>query len=212
MATTNQGTVKSIENIITDKLSYPYSAYAAVVVDAEDFQQIPKRGYEIRGLKVKVPTNYFPRDEIDSSGNRRTTAAYTRHVTNGTVQGSVQDWDGNFRGDKKEFPTVTDPNHEPVYTNNPVWVFYDLLTNHRYGLGKYLDEDFDFSQIDKYTLFQLAKYCDEAVPDGKGGTEPRFTCNLYIQKDDNAIKVLKNTCNFNTLYAHMVQRRGNTRQ
>ena len=188
----NQATVQSIENIITDKLSYPYSAYAAVVVDAEDFGQIPKRGYEIRGLRVKVPTNYFPRDEINSSGVRRTTAAYTRHITNGTDTGSVTDWDGNFRGDKKEFPTVTDPNHEPVYTNNPVWVFYDLLTNHRYGLGKYLDEDFDFSLIDKYTLFQLAKYCDEAVPDGKGGTEPRFTCNLYIQKDESAIKVLKN--------------------
>ena len=56
---TNAGVVKQIENIITDKLTYPYSAYAAVVVDAEDFSQVPKRGYKIRGLKVKVPTNYF---------------------------------------------------------------------------------------------------------------------------------------------------------
>ena len=104
-----------------------------------------------------------------------------------TDTGSVTDWDGNFRGDKKIFTSPTHANYEPVYTSNPVWVFYDLLTNQRYGLGKYLDEDFDFSQIDKYTLFQLAKYCDELVPDGKGGTEPRFTCNLYIQKDMNAI-------------------------
>ena len=79
-----------------------------------------------------------------------------------------------------------------MYTSNPVWIFYDLLTNQRYGLGKYLDEDFDFSKIDKYTLFQLAKYCDELVPDGKGGTEPRFTCNMYITKDEEAIKLLKN--------------------
>ena len=190
---TNAGTVKQIENIITDKLRYPYTAYAAVVVDAEDFQQVPKRGYKIRGLKVKVPTNYFPRDEIDAStGLRRTTASYKRNVTSGAEEGSVQDWDGNFRGDKKTFSSPDHANHEPVYSNNPIWVFYDLLTNHRYGLGKYLDEDFDFSLIDKYTLFQLAKYCDEAVPDGKGGTEPRFTCNLYIQKDGNAMKVLKN--------------------
>ena len=64
----------------------------------------------------------------------------------------------------------------------------DLLTNPRYGLGKFLNEDFDFSQIDKYTMYNLAKYCDELVPDGKGGTEPSFTCNLYIQKDERHLK------------------------
>ena len=190
---TNAGVVKQIENIITDKLTYPYSAYAAVVVDAEDFSQVPKRGYKIRGLKVKVPTNYFPRDEIEpSTGLRRASAAYTRNVTSGATESSVQDWDGNFRGDKKTFSSPTHANHEPVYTNNPIWIFYDLLTNQRYGLGKYIDEDFDFAKIDKYTLFQLAKYCDELVPDGKGGTEPRFTCNLYIQKDNSAMKMLQN--------------------
>ena len=189
----NAGVIKQIENIITDKLTYPYSAYAAVVVDAEDFQQVPKRGYEIRGMRVKVPTNYFPFEEMNpKTGVRRTAAAYTRNVTTGADTGSVTDWDGNFRGDKKVFTDPTDPNYDGVYCNNPVWVFYDLLTNQRYGLGKYLDEDFDFSQIDKYTLFQLAKYCDELVPDGKGGTEPRFTCNLYISKSENAIKMLKN--------------------
>ena len=60
---TNGSQLKSIENIITDKLRYPYTAYAGVIVDAEDFSQIPKRGYEIFGMKVKVPTNYFPRLE-----------------------------------------------------------------------------------------------------------------------------------------------------
>ena len=189
----NAGTVKQIENIITDKLTYPYSAYAGVVIDAKDFQSIPKRTYEIRGLKVKVPTNYFPIDEANTAtGVRRSAAAYTRNVTSGAEESSVQDWDGNFRGDQKTFTSPTHANYEPVYTNNPIWIFYDLLTNQRYGLGKYLDEDFDFSNIDKYTLFQLAKYCDELVPDGKGGTEPRFTCNLYIPKDQDALKILKN--------------------
>lgn len=190
---TNAATIQSIENIILDKLSYPHSAYAAVVIDGEDFQDVPKRSYVIRGLRVKVPTNYFPIDSIDdATGLRRTAAAYTRNVTSGLDAGTNQDWDGNFRGDKSEFPLATDPNHEPVYTNNPVWIFMDLLSNHRYGVGKYLNPDFDFSMIDKYTLYQLAKYCDELVPDGKGGYEPRFTCNLYIQKDDTALKVLQN--------------------
>ena len=68
----------------------------------------------------------------------------------------------------------------------------DLMTNPRYGLGQHIDPDFDFSMIDKYTMYSLAKYCDELVPDGKGGVEPRFECNIYIQKNQNAIKILKN--------------------
>jgi len=188
---TNQSTVSSIENIITDKLTYPYTAYAAVVVDAEDFEDIPERSYDVRGLKVKVPTNYFPRDEIhDSSGVRRANASYSRNVTTGLDTGSDEDWDGNFRGDKNTF-TAASPNYHTVFCNNPVWVFMDLVTNPRYGLGKYVDPDFDFSQIDKYTLYNLAKYCDELVPDGKGGTEPRFTSNLYIQKGQDALRLLK---------------------
>ena len=161
------------------------------MVDAEDFQSIPKRAYDIRGLKVQVPTNYFPRDEIhDETGARRAQASYTRNVTTGADTGSSVDWDGNFRGDKNTFD-ATSPNYNPVWTNNPVWIFMDLLVNPRYGLGKFINEDFDFTQIDKYTMFNLAKYCDELVPDGKGGTEPRFTTNLYIQKGEDALKLLK---------------------
>ena len=188
---TNQGTLVSIENIITDKLTYPYTAYAAVVVDAEDFDDIPERAYEIRGLKVKVPTNYFPADEIhDDTGARRATASYSRNVTTGADTGNAVDWDGNFRGDQKTF-NATSPNYMPVYTSNPVWIFMDLITNPRYGLGKYVDPDFDFTQVDKYTLYNLAKYCDELVPNGKGGTEPRFSCNLFIQKGQDALRLLK---------------------
>jgi len=187
----NQGSLVSIENIITDKLTYPYTAYAAVVVDAEDFDDIPERAYEIRGLKVKVPTNYFPADEIhDDTGARRATASYSRNVTTGADTGNPVDWDGNFRGDQKTF-NATSPNYMPVYTSNPVWIFMDLITNPRYGLGKYVDPDFDFTQVDKYTLYNLAKYCDELVPNGKGGTEPRFSCNLFIQKGQDALRLLK---------------------
>ena len=189
---TSTSRLVAVENIITDKLTYPYTAYGGVIVGANEFSAIPARAYEIRGLKVKVPTNYFPKDEyIGTTTNRRSAAAYTRNVTTGADTSAYVDWDGNFRGDKKEFSSPTHVNHHPVYTNNPVWIFMDLLTNPRYGLGKYIDPDFDFSQIDKFSLYALAKYCDELVPDGKGGTEPRFTCNTYIQKQDNAIKVLK---------------------
>ena len=190
---TSTATLKTIENVILDKLSFPYTAYAGVIVDAKDFQSIPKRSYEIRGLKVKVPTNYFPKDEKTSAGIRRTSAAYTRNVTTGADTSAYTDWDGNFRGDKKTF-SPSHINYDTVYTSNPVWVFLDIMTNPRYGLGQHVDPNFDFSGIDKYTLFALAKYCDELVPDGKGGTEPRFECNIYISKGTNALKILKDFC------------------
>ena len=171
---TAASSLQAIQNIIEDKLSYPYTAYGAVIVDAQNFSSLPVRGYDLRGLKIKVPTNYFPRNEL-SEGS---IASYTRHVTNGSVQSSAQDWDGNFRGDLNTFTTGT--NIDLVWTDNPVWVLLDLLTNDRYGLGKFIDPNDDFALIDKFQLYQLAQYCDELIPDGKGGVEPRFTCNMYI--------------------------------
>ncbi len=82
-------------------------------------------------------------------------------------------WDGCFQA-KKE------------WTNNPAWCFYDLLTNSRYGLGDYIDSRF----VDKWTLYDIAKYCDVLVSDGKGGLEPRFTLNHIITSREEAYKVV----------------------
>ena len=60
------------------------------------------------------------------------------------------------------------------------------MTNNRYGLGEFLKAE----NIDKYALYAIARYCDELVPDGEGGTEPRFTCNLYLSTKKEAFKVL----------------------
>ena len=192
---TNASQLNSIENIITDKLKYPYTAYAAVIVDAEDFGSIPNRGYEIYGMKVKVPTNYFPRYEKTAAGVRRSVPTYTRNISTGADTGAYVDWDGNFRGDLKEFDDLTNPVHiansTSVFTDNPVWIFMDMLTNPRYGLGKYIDPEGTLAQLDKWTLYQIARYCDELVPDGKGGTEPRFTCNAYIAQNQDALKTLQ---------------------
>ena len=188
----NKTQVAFAEAIIEDKLNYPYTAVAAVMVDSRDNTSVPQRHYEIRGIKCKVPTNYIPRDTLDANGNRTTVASYNRNITTGAVESTYQDWDGKFRGDKKEFSDPTNVNHQPVYTNNPAWIFLDILTNERYGLGNYLNLDGTMDIIDKYQLFELAKYCDELVPDGKGGTEPRFSCNVYISKSEEAIKVMKN--------------------
>lgn len=81
-------------------------------------------------------------------------------------------WDGTFK---------------QAWTNNPAWVFYDLVLNARYGLGNRVDA----SMVDKWGLYQIAQYCDVMVLDGKGGQEPRFTCNCVIQTQADAYKVLQ---------------------
>ncbi|NSM11385.1 DUF1983 domain-containing protein [Moraxella bovoculi] len=80
-------------------------------------------------------------------------------------------WDGQFK---------------MAYSNNPAWVYYDLCTAERYGLGGRLTG----SMIDKWSLYRLAQYCDEMVDDGMGGQEPRFTVNVYIQSADGAFELL----------------------
>lgn len=76
-----------------------------------------------------------------------------------------------------------------AWTDNPAWIFYDLVVTDRFGLGNRLTA----ANIDKWTLYQVAQYCDQLVPDGKGGsgTEPRYTCNVYIQDRNDAYTVLR---------------------
>ena len=155
--------------VIKDILTHPFTSLAKVTFDTKAFQQIPVRSYHARGLKVSVPSNYVTREQ-SSDG----IANYMRNTTSGLVSSTYQDWDGSFATDK-------------TYTNNPAWVFYDILTNNRYGLGDFLKA----TDIDKYALYRIARYCDVLVDDGKEGLEPRFTCNLYFTKAADAYKVLK---------------------
>lgn len=74
-----------------------------------------------------------------------------------------------------------------AWSDNPAWVFYDILTHPRYGLGKYISA----SAVYKWDLYAIAQYCDEMVPTGFGGVEPRFTCNLYLASREEAYKVLQ---------------------
>ncbi|ENF7816899.1 DUF1983 domain-containing protein, partial [Enterobacter soli] len=76
-----------------------------------------------------------------------------------------------------------------AWTDNPAWIFYDLVVSDRFGLGNRLTA----ANIDKWALYQVAQYCDQLVPDGKGGsgTEPRYTCNVYIQERNDAYTVLR---------------------
>ncbi|HEK0354308.1 TipJ family phage tail tip protein [Proteus mirabilis] len=83
-------------------------------------------------------------------------------------------WDGSFKW---------------AWTNNPAWVFYDIVTSDRFGLGQRINQQ----QIDKWELYRIAQYCDQLVPDGKGGdgTEPRYVCDVYVQDRNEAYNVLR---------------------
>ena len=141
--------LESYTEVIESKLRYPNSALMALRVDASQFTSIPRRSYDLKLLRVRIPSNYFPE-----------TRSYAGV------------WDGSFK---------------VAWTDNPAWCFYDLVTNTRYGLGNYTPE----SQVDKWALYRVAKYCDELVPNGLGGYEPRFTCNLYLQTREQAYKVVQ---------------------
>lgn len=139
--------VESAHVIFGNKYSYPGTAVGALEFDAEIFGNVPQRSYELKLLKIKVPSNYNPE---------------TR-----TYSGI---WDGTFSTEKK-------------WTDNPAWIFYDILTNEKYGIGQYIREDW----VDKWTLYEIAQYCDELV-DG----EPRFTCNVLFTQKEDAYKVIQN--------------------
>ncbi|HIE5947119.1 TPA: phage tail protein [Burkholderia cepacia] len=141
--------IEAITEVIDRKLRYPMTALVGMTFDARSFSQVPVRSYHIRGLIVRVPSNYDPETRTYSGP-----------------------WNGTFK---------------PAWTNNPAWIFYDLLLNDRYGLGKTVDA----SMIDKWGLYEIARYCDVMVSDGRGGVEPRFTCNCVIQSVADAYKVLQ---------------------
>lgn len=87
-----------------------------------------------------------------------------------------------------------------AWSDNPAWCYYDMITNNRFGLGKYMDS----SLIDKWSLYEAAQYCDQLVPDGRGGLEPRFTCNLYMTTSAEAYKVLSDMASiFNAMPYYM---------
>ena len=111
-------------------------------------------------MKIKVPQGYKPR-EYSGAVEAKTNDAGT--TANYSVPTYPEFWNGQL-------------SDELYYTNNPVWIFLDIITNDRFGAGEWVKT----SDIDIYSLYRVSKYCDELVPDGKGGFEPRFTANLYI--------------------------------
>ncbi|ELI5856641.1 TPA: host specificity protein J [Pseudomonas aeruginosa] len=148
----------AIAEVVDSNQEFPLTAVGCVEYDAQQFGgDFPKFSALMRGRIVRVPMNYDPETRTYFTGGPGT--------TNGV-------WDGTFK---------------EAYSNNPAWVFYDLVLNPYYGLGERIDQ----SMVNRWALYRIAQYCDQLVPDGKGGQEPRFTCNLYLQKQEEAYAVLQ---------------------
>ena len=175
----------SYTKVIDNKLRYPNSALIAIQMDAKQFTSIPSRGYEMKGVKIKVPSNYTAYDQGHCSlagYKRKDRCTQAGGTWTGTAVGATLysgSWDGTFT---------------TSWTCNPALILYDLCTDDRYGLGKWLSA----SQMDKWSLYEIAKYCDAVdssgnflgVDDGWGNKEARFACNLYLQNREEAFKVL----------------------
>jgi len=169
--------------VIKERLNYPYTSMAHVSFNTRQFTNLPKRSYECYGLKVRIPKNYTPREKFGMITQEFLDSLPASGGLQGKEQlGSFPEasrlYTGLFNGE------LTD---HKEYTNNPAWIFHDILTNNRYGVGEYVRD----ADIDVFSLYKIARYCDELVSDGKGGVEPRFTANLYLQKAVDVYKVLK---------------------
>jgi hypothetical protein len=176
--------VEKISEIINVPFSYPFSAICGLKLDARSLSEIPSRSYDARFKKVFVPSNYFP---LKPNGKDKRyilpteLAAFNALPSNSLDRLVYQgNWDGTFK---------------LAWTDNPVWVLFDLLINRRYGLGNFISPD----QVNYWELYKIGRFCDAVDSDGKfvgvpaadGGLEPRYGFNGVIADKTNVFEALK---------------------
>ena len=168
MRKANEFTWTSYTELIYSRLAYPNSALVGIRVDAEQFNSIPQRSYLLRGIKVRIPSNAT----VDQANGR-------------LIYSGI--WNGTFGGAQ--------------WCSDPAWALWDLLTSTRYGFGDHILTDAEkasftgsASRLDKFSFFAASQYCNELVPNGFGGQEPRFSCNINIQTNEEAYKLINDMC------------------
>ena len=176
--------VEKISEIINVPFSYPFSAVCGLKLDARSLSEIPSRSYDARFKKVFVPSNYFP---LKPSGKDKRYILPTELAAFNALPSDSLDrlvyqgnWDGTFK---------------LAWTDNPVWVLFDLLINRRYGLGNFISPD----QVNYWELYKIGRFCDAVDSDGKfigvpaadGGLEPRYGFNGVIADKTNVFETLK---------------------
>jgi len=152
----------SLQEVIDNNSTYANSAYTALRLDSKQFNRIPTRKYRIRGIKVRIPGAGASSSGTPTVDNATGRIVYPDgYIFNG-VMGAA------------------------VYTNCPAMCLLDLLTNTRYGLGDHVTD----SNLDLFSFVAASKFANEAVDDGDGGTEARFSCNVNIQSPKEAFNAI----------------------
>ncbi len=136
---------------------------------------------EIIDVKLRYPNCALAAIQIDGSQFQgKPTTAYR-------IWGRIIRVPSNYDPIARTYTGVWDGTFKSAWTNNPAWVFFDMVTNDRFGLGDRIPLDW----VNKWRLYEIAQYCDQLVSDGMGGMEPLFTCSLYLQTRASAHKVLQ---------------------
>ena len=136
---------------------------------------------EIIDVKLRYPNSALCAVQVDASQFQNIPSRSYR------LWGRIIRVPSNYDPIGRAYSGVWDGTFKSAWTNNPAWVFFDIVTNDRFGLGNRIPLDW----VDKWRLYQIAQYCDQLVSDGMGGQEPRFTCSLYLQSRADAYKVLQ---------------------
>ncbi|HFW4266291.1 TPA: DUF1983 domain-containing protein [Salmonella enterica subsp. diarizonae serovar 61:r:-] len=140
---------------------------------------------EIIDIKQTYPNTAVAGLQVDAEqfGSQQVTVNYH-------LQGMIVQVPSNYDPDTRTYAGIWDGAFKPAYTNNPAWCVLDMLTHPRYGMGKHIG----ISDVDKWALYAIAQYCDQLVPDGFGGQEPRMTLNAYLANQRKAYDVLTDFC------------------
>ncbi|EEC8561147.1 host specificity protein J [Escherichia coli] len=140
---------------------------------------------EIIDVKQCYPNTALVGVQVDSEqfGSQQVSRNYH-------LRGRILQVPSNYNPQTRQYSGIWDGTFKPAYSNNMAWCLWDMLTHPRYGMGKRLGA----ADVDKWTLYVIGQYCDQSVPDGFGGTEPRITCNAYLTTQRKAWDVLSDFC------------------
>lgn len=140
---------------------------------------------EIIDLKQAYPNTAVVGLQVDAEqfGSQQVTVNYH-------IYGRIVQVPSNYDPDTRTYAGLWDGTFKPAYTNSPAWCLMDMLTHPLYGMGQAVG----VADVDKWALYAIAQYCDQRVPDGFGGTEPRMTLNAYLATQRKAYDVLADFC------------------
>lgn len=184
-------TSQYLASVVVDNLPpRPFDIRLVRVTPDSDSDQLQNKtlwyGYtEIIDVKQRYPNTAVIGVKVDAEqfGNQQVTRNYH-------IRGRIVQVPSNYDPVKRTYTGIWDGTFKPAYTNNPAWCVLDMLTHPRYGMGNRIGA----TDVDKWALYAIAQYCDQPVPDGFGGTEPRITCNAWLTDQRKAWDVLGDFC------------------